>query len=61
MPRHDPHALPTVAMEVIFVDDSTDGTAELVEELAAESEHELVLLPQTKQRRISISFNYSWF
>jgi dolichol-phosphate mannosyltransferase len=45
-------ALPTVAMEVIFVDDSTDGTAELVEELAAESEHELVLLPQTKQRRI---------
>jgi dolichol-phosphate mannosyltransferase len=45
-------ALPTVSMEIIFVDDSTDGTAELVEELAQESERELVLIPQTRQRRI---------
>ena len=45
-------ALPTVAMEVIFVDESTDGTAELVEELAAESERDLVVLPQERQRRI---------
>jgi dolichol-phosphate mannosyltransferase len=45
-------AVPTVAMEIIFVDDSTDGTAELVEELAQESERELVLLPQARQRRI---------
>jgi dolichol-phosphate mannosyltransferase len=45
-------ALPTVALEVIFVDDSTDGTAELVEELAVESERDLVVLPQERQRRI---------
>jgi dolichol-phosphate mannosyltransferase len=45
-------ALPTVAMEVIFVDDSTDGTAELVEELAEDTERELVVLPQASQRRI---------
>jgi glycosyltransferase involved in cell wall biosynthesis len=45
-------ALPTVAMEVIFVDDSTDGTAELVEELAVESERDLVVLRQERQRRI---------
>jgi dolichol-phosphate mannosyltransferase len=45
-------AVPTVAMEIIFVDDSADGTAELVEELAHESERELVLLPQARQRRI---------
>jgi glycosyltransferase involved in cell wall biosynthesis len=45
-------ALPTVAMEVIFVDDSTDGTAELVEELAEDSERALILLPQERQRRI---------
>ena len=29
-------ALPTVPLEIIFVDDSSDGTAELVEEMAAE-------------------------
>ena len=45
-------ALPTVAMEIIFVDDSSDGTAELVEELAHESERELLLLQQARQRRI---------
>ena len=45
-------ALPTVAMEIIFVDDSTDGTRELVEALAEDGEHELVLVPQERQRRI---------
>jgi dolichol-phosphate mannosyltransferase len=45
-------ALPTVAMEIVFVDDSTDGTRELVEELAEDGRHELVLVPQAKQRRI---------
>ena len=30
-------ALPTVPLEIVFVDDSSDGTAELVEDLAAES------------------------
>ena len=30
-------ALPTVPLEIVFVDDSDDGTAELVEDLAAES------------------------
>jgi dolichol-phosphate mannosyltransferase len=45
-------ALPTVAMEIIFVDDSTDGTRELVAELAEESDRELVLVPQARQRRI---------
>jgi dolichol-phosphate mannosyltransferase len=45
-------ALPTVAMEIIFVDDSTDGTAELVEELSEESERDLVLVSQARQRRI---------
>ncbi len=45
-------ALPTVAMEVIFVDDSSDGTAELVEELAEESGRDLVVLRQEPRRRI---------
>lgn len=45
-------ALPTVALEIIFVDDSTDGTRELVEALAEEGEHEVVLVPQESQRRI---------
>ena len=34
-------ALPTVAMEIIFVDDSDDGTRELVEALAEDGHHEL--------------------
>ena len=46
-------ALPTVAMEIIFVDDSTDGTAELVEELAdGQRARASSLLPQARQRRI---------
>jgi glycosyltransferase involved in cell wall biosynthesis len=45
-------ALPTVAMEILFVDDSTDGTRELVEELAEDGAHDLVLVPQEPQRRI---------
>ena len=45
-------ALPTVAMEIIFVDDSDDGTRELVDALAKDGHHELVLVPQAPQRRI---------
>jgi dolichol-phosphate mannosyltransferase len=45
-------ALPTVPLEMIFVDDSTDGTGELVEELAADSGRDIVLLPQAHDRRI---------
>jgi dolichol-phosphate mannosyltransferase len=45
-------ALPTVAMEIIFVDDSDDGTRELVAALAEDGHHELVLVPQAPQRRI---------
>ena len=45
-------ALPTVAMEIIFVDDSDDGTRELVDALAEDGHHELVLVPQAPQRRI---------
>jgi dolichol-phosphate mannosyltransferase len=45
-------ALPTVAMEVIFVDDSDDGTRELVHALAEDGHHDLVLVPQAPQRRI---------
>ncbi len=45
-------ALPTVAMEIIFVDDSDDGTRELVAALAEDGHHELVLVPQGPQRRI---------
>lgn len=45
-------ALPTVSLEIVFVDDSSDGTAELVEELAAESGREIVLLRQAHDRHI---------
>jgi dolichol-phosphate mannosyltransferase len=45
--------LPTVAMEVIFVDASTDGTAEAIEEMAARSERDVVLLRQVRDRRFS--------
>ena len=45
-------ALPTVAIEIIFVDDSDDGTRELVDALAEDGHHELVLVPQAPQRRI---------
>jgi dolichol-phosphate mannosyltransferase len=45
-------ALPTVAMEIVFVDDSTDGTAELVEEIARRTPRDVVLLRQAAGRRI---------
>jgi dolichol-phosphate mannosyltransferase len=44
--------LPTVAMEVIFVDASTDGTDEVVEEMGRRSEREILLLQQSSDRRI---------
>jgi putative flippase GtrA len=44
--------LPTVAMEIIFVDASTDGTAEAVEAAACRSKRDIVLLPQSANRRI---------
>jgi dolichol-phosphate mannosyltransferase len=45
-------ALPTVPLEIVFVDDSNDGTAELVEELAAQSERQIVLLKQMHGRHV---------
>jgi dolichol-phosphate mannosyltransferase len=42
--------LPTVAMEIIFVDASTDGTAEFIEERAQCCEREIVLLRQAPDR-----------
>jgi dolichol-phosphate mannosyltransferase len=45
-------ALPTVPLEIVFVDDSSDGTAELVEDLAADSERQIVLLKQMHGRHI---------
>ena len=45
-------ALPTVPLEIIFVDDGSDGTAELVEDMAAESGRDIVLLRQEHDRRI---------
>src|SRR5215213_9985569 len=45
-------ALPTVPLEIVFVDDSNDGTAESVEELAAQSERQIVLLKQMHGRHI---------
>jgi dolichol-phosphate mannosyltransferase len=44
--------LPTVAMEIIFVDASTDGTAKAIEERAARSKREILLLRQSSNRRI---------
>jgi dolichol-phosphate mannosyltransferase len=45
--------LPTVAMEIIFVDASTDATPGLIEELAPRCAHDVVLLRQTPDRRRS--------
>jgi dolichol-phosphate mannosyltransferase len=45
-------ALPTVPLEIVFVDDSNDGTAEVVEDLAADSERQIVLLKQMHGRHI---------
>jgi dolichol-phosphate mannosyltransferase len=44
-------ALPTVAMEILFVDASTDGTSEVIEELASQSILDVVLLRQARERR----------
>jgi dolichol-phosphate mannosyltransferase len=38
--------LPTVAMEIIFVDASTDGTAEAIQEIAQRTEHDVRVLRQ---------------
>jgi len=42
--------LPTVAMEIIFVDASTDGTAEAIEQMADQSDREVVLVRQEPGR-----------
>jgi dolichol-phosphate mannosyltransferase len=42
--------VPTVAMEIIFVDASTDATPEFIEELAGHCTREVVLLHQTRER-----------
>lgn len=43
--------LPTVAMEIIFVDASTDATPDRIAELAPRCGHDVVLLRQTPDRR----------
>jgi dolichol-phosphate mannosyltransferase len=43
--------LPTVAMEIIFVDASTDATPDLIERLASRCAHDVVLLRQSADRR----------
>jgi dolichol-phosphate mannosyltransferase len=43
--------LPTVAMEIIFVDASTDGTDAFIEERSRRCEREIVLLRQQPERR----------
>jgi dolichol-phosphate mannosyltransferase len=45
--------LPTVAMEIVFVDASSDGTAALIEERARVSEREITVLRQRPDRRRS--------
>ena len=45
-------ALPTVPLEIVFVDDSDDGTAELVEDLAEETGRQIILLKQSHDRHI---------
>jgi len=45
--------LPTVAMEVIFVDDSTDGTADAIGALNGRPERDIVLLRQPRERQMS--------
>ncbi|HYY22678.1 MAG TPA: glycosyltransferase, partial [Thermoleophilaceae bacterium] len=44
-------ALPTVGMEIVFVDASTDGTAETIEEMGPRSERDVVLVRQSAGRR----------
>ena len=43
--------LPTVAMEIIFVDASTDGTSQAIEALGRESSRDVVLIRQSPERR----------
>jgi dolichol-phosphate mannosyltransferase len=43
--------LPTVGMEIVFVDASDDGTAEAIEEMGARSERDVVLVRQSSGRR----------
>jgi dolichol-phosphate mannosyltransferase len=43
--------LPTVAMEIVFVDASKDGTAALIEERARVSERDILVLRQRAERR----------
>jgi dolichol-phosphate mannosyltransferase len=45
--------LPTVALEMIFVDASSDGTAAALEELSRRSEQDIVVLRQAPDRRCS--------
>ena len=45
--------LPTLEMEIVFVDASSDGTAEFIEQAAAGCQREVVLLHQTRDRRRS--------
>ena len=45
--------LPTVAMEIVFVDASKDGTAALIEERARVSERDILVLRQRAERRRS--------
>jgi dolichol-phosphate mannosyltransferase len=44
-------ALPTVALELIFVDASGDGTADAIEAIGERSEHDVVLLRESPDRR----------
>src|SRR4051812_4580750 len=46
-------ALPTVAMEVIFVDASSDGTAELIESMGRRSDRDVLVLRQARDSRRS--------
>jgi dolichol-phosphate mannosyltransferase len=43
--------LPTVALEIIFVDASTDGTSEVIDELGKKSTRDVILLRQPRDRR----------
>src|SRR5215217_8944277 len=45
--------LPTVAMEIIFVDASTDGTADAIEQMGERSDRDVILVRQVRDRRFS--------
>jgi dolichol-phosphate mannosyltransferase len=46
-------ALPTVAMEIVFVDASTDGTADVIESIGRRSERDVLLVRQVAGGRMS--------